>query len=61
MHRREPAHYCVIFHRHMPRERRHVRHDDVITKRHIVRHVTIRQDVIVRADLRYLAVARLRQ
>src|SRR5579859_7389905 len=53
---RQPAYHRVILHHHVARQRRHVRHDDVVAEHAIVRDVAVGQNVIVRADARDLAV-----
>src|ERR1039458_448423 len=58
VYRRQSAHHRMILHRHMPREGCHIRHDDVIAQPHVMRDVSVGEDMIVRPYHRYLAIAR---
>ena len=54
---RQAAHQSVILHQHMPGQRRH-RDNDPVSHHHIVADMAARQDVVMRANHRRLALAR---
>ena len=57
MHRRQAAHHGVVLNDHVPRERGHVGHHDLVADGDIVRDVAVGQDNVVGANGGGIAVA----